>query len=99
MDIEKTPRPGEAPYLPTENIHPYQHGLVIEVMAASATVRHGGLSPKPVDDAELLRGLDARPMPESRTEPTELALGAQLFTPDIRVRRPTSVSPLRHEPI
>jgi mannose-6-phosphate isomerase len=76
-------RPGEALYLPTGNIHSYQHGLAIEVMAASDNVLRGGLTPKHVDVPELMRVLDARPMPEPRILPTELAPGVHRFTPDV----------------
>ena len=76
-------RPGEALYLPTGNIHSYQQGLAIEVMAASDNVLRGGLTPKHVDVAELMRVLDARPMPEPRIMSTELAPGVHRFTPDV----------------
>jgi mannose-6-phosphate isomerase len=76
-------RPGEALYLPTGNIHSYQHGLAIEVMAASDNVLRGGLTPKHVDVLELMRVLDARPMPEPRILPTEIAPGVHRFTPDV----------------
>jgi mannose-6-phosphate isomerase len=76
-------RPGEALYLPTGNIHSYQHGLAIEVMAASDNVLRGGLTPKHVDVPELMRVLDARPMPEPRILPTEIAPGVHRFTPDV----------------
>jgi mannose-6-phosphate isomerase len=76
-------RPGEALYLPTGNIHSYQQGLAMEVMAASDNVLRGGLTPKHVDVPELMRVLDARPMPEPRIMPTELAPGVHRFTPDV----------------
>lgn len=76
-------RPGEALYLPTGNIHSYQQGLAIEVMAASDNVLRGGLTPKHVDVPELMRVLDARPVPEPRIAPVELALGVRRFTPDV----------------
>lgn len=76
-------RPGEALYLPTGNIHSYQQGLAIEVMAASDNVLRGGLTPKHVDVPELMRVLDARPMPEPRIAPVELAPGVRRFTPDV----------------
>jgi mannose-6-phosphate isomerase len=76
-------RPGEALYLPTGNIHSYQHGLAIEVMAASDNVLRGGLTPKHVDVLELMHVLDARPMPEPRILPTEIAPGVHRFTPDV----------------
>lgn len=76
-------RPGEALYLPTGNIHSYQSGLAIEVMAASDNVLRGGLTPKHVDVPELMRVLDARPVPEPRIAPVELQPGVLRFTPDV----------------
>lgn len=76
-------RPGEALYLPTGNIHSYQAGLAIEVMAASDNVLRGGLTPKHVDVPELMRVLDARPMPEPRIQPTVVSLGVRRFEPDV----------------
>ncbi len=76
-------RPGEALYLPTGNIHSYQQGLAIEVMAASDNVLRGGLTPKHVDVAELMTVLDARPVPEPRITPTTLSAGVQRFEPDV----------------
>ncbi len=76
-------RPGEALFLPTGNIHSYQQGLAIEVMAASDNVLRGGLTPKHVDVAELMRVLDARPVAEPRIEATEVAPGVRRFEPDV----------------
>jgi len=76
-------RPGEALYLPTGNIHSYQHGLAIEVMAASDNVLRGGLTPKHVDVPELMRVLDTRPVAEPRILPTEVAPGVHRFEPDV----------------
>ncbi len=76
-------RPGEALYLPTGNIHSYQAGLAIEVMAASDNVLRGGLTPKHVDVAELMTVLDARSMPEPRIAPTTLSPGVRRFEPDV----------------
>ena len=76
-------RPGEALYLPTGNIHSYQSGLAIEVMAASDNVLRGGLTPKHVDVAELMRVLDARPLPVPRIEPVAVSAGVQRFEPDV----------------
>ncbi len=76
-------RPGEALYLPTGNIHSYQAGLAIEVMAASDNVLRGGLTPKHVDVPELMRVLDARPVPEPRLRPTVVSPGVHRFEPDV----------------
>jgi len=80
-------RPGEALYLPTGNIHSYQRGLAIEVMASSDNVLRGGLTPKHVDVPELMAVLDARPVPEPRIDPVDVA-------PACGASRPTSsISP------
>jgi len=76
-------RPGEALYLPTGNIHSYQSGLAIEVMAASDNVLRGGLTPKHVDVAELMGVLDARPVAEPRIIPREVSVGVNRFEPDV----------------
>lgn len=76
-------RSGEALYLPTGNIHSYQQGLAIEVMAASDNVLRGGLTPKHVDVPEFMRVLDARPLPVPRIQPSEVAPGVWRFEPDV----------------
>jgi mannose-6-phosphate isomerase len=76
-------RPGEALYLPTGNIHSYQSGLAIEVMAASDNVLRGGLTPKHVDVAELMHVLDTRPVAEPRIIPREVSVGVHRFEPDV----------------
>ena len=48
---------GQAIYLPAGNLHAYLHGVGIEIMANSDNVLRGGLTPKHVDVAELLRVL------------------------------------------
>lgn len=77
-------RPGEALYLPAGNIHAYLEGVGIELMAASDNVLRGGLTAKHVDVAELLRVLDARPMPAPY-------LQAEHPAPGISVLRPAEV--------
>ena len=76
-------RPGEALYLPTGNIHSYQEGLAIEVMAASDNVLRGGLTPKYVDVPELMRVLDTRPLPPPTIAPREVRFGVRRFEPDV----------------
>jgi mannose-6-phosphate isomerase len=53
-----TLQPGEAIYLPAGNLHAYLDGVGVEIMANSDNVLRGGLTPKHVDVAELLRVLD-----------------------------------------
>ncbi len=54
--------PGEAIYLPAGNLHAYLGGAGIELMANSDNVLRGGLTPKAVHSAELLRILDFSPL-------------------------------------
>jgi mannose-6-phosphate isomerase len=50
--------PGEAIYLPAGNLHAYLQGVGVEIMANSDNVLRGGLTPKHVDNRELLRVLN-----------------------------------------
>ena len=52
-----TLQPGEAIWMPAGNLHAYLRGAGVEIMAASDNVLRGGLTPKRVDVAELLRVL------------------------------------------
>lgn len=74
--------PGEALYLPAGNIHAYLEGVGIELMAASDNVLRGGLTAKHVDVPELLRVLDARPMPAPYLEPEHPTPAISVFRPD-----------------
>ena len=49
--------PGEAIWMPAGNLHAYLSGTGVEIMAASDNVLRGGLTPKRVDVAELLKVL------------------------------------------
>jgi mannose-6-phosphate isomerase len=53
-----TLQPGQAIFLPAGKLHAYLRGVAVEVMANSDNVLRGGLTPKHVDVAELLRILD-----------------------------------------
>lgn len=53
--------PGEGLYLAAGSLHAYMHGMGVEVMANSDNVLRGGMTPKHVDVAELLRVLDFSP--------------------------------------
>ncbi len=61
--------PGQAIYLPAGNLHAYLRGVGVEVMANSDNVLRGGLTPKHVDVAELLRVLDFTPAAEESLHP------------------------------
>jgi mannose-6-phosphate isomerase len=61
--------PGEGLFLPAGNLHTYLRGFALEVMASSDNVLRGGLTPKHVDVAELLRVLDFNPTGEEQLRP------------------------------
>ncbi|WP_235451341.1 mannose-6-phosphate isomerase, class I [Yonghaparkia sp. Root332] len=75
-------RPGEALYLPAGNIHAYLDGLGLELMEASDNVLRGGLTPKHVDVPELMRVLDARPLPPPLLEPEHPRPGIAVYRPE-----------------
>ncbi len=69
-------KPGQAMYLPAGELHAYLEGVGIELMANSDNVLRGGLTPKHVDVAELMKVLNftsggleiLSPVPVSTTE-------------------------------
>ena len=63
--------PMQALYLPAGNLHAYLEGAGIEIMASSDNVLRGGLTPKPIHVAELLRILSFDELP-----PVPLLAGA-----------------------
>jgi mannose-6-phosphate isomerase len=71
-------RPDEAVFMPAGNLHAYLSGFGVEVMAASDNVLRGGLTPKRVDVAELLRVLRYEVLAEPVVRP--VALGPGLVT-------------------
>lgn len=73
--------PGEALYLGAGNLHAYLEGLGIELMGPSDNVVRGGMTPKHVDRAELLRILDFTPLDEPR-------VGAEQLDGAVRWRPP-----------
>ena len=67
--------PGEAVWMPAGNLHAYLRGAGVEVMAASDNVLRGGLTPKRVDVAELLRVLRFEVLAEPVVKPVQVAPG------------------------
>ncbi|WFE24903.1 mannose-6-phosphate isomerase, class I [Solwaraspora sp. WMMD791] len=67
--------PGEAVWMPAGNLHAYLRGAGIEIMAASDNVLRGGLTPKRVDVAELLRVLRFDVLDEPVVRPRSVAPG------------------------
>ncbi|MFF2633888.1 mannose-6-phosphate isomerase, class I [Microbacterium sp. NPDC058021] len=78
-------RQGQALYAPAGVLHAYQDGLGLEVMAASDNVLRGGLTPKHVDVAELLRIVDTTPGPAPVVVPQDGVLDVGI--PDFTVTR------------
>jgi mannose-6-phosphate isomerase len=68
-------RTGDAVFMPAGNLHAYLSGFGVEVMAASDNVLRGGLTPKPVNVAELLRVLRYEVLDEPVLHPMTLAPG------------------------
>ncbi|WBB88758.1 mannose-6-phosphate isomerase, class I [Verrucosispora sp. WMMC514] len=66
---------GEAIWMPAGNLHAYLWGTGVEVMAASDNVLRGGLTPKHVDVAELLRVLRFEVLDRPVVAPQEVADG------------------------
>ncbi len=73
--------PGEALYLPAGNLHAYLEGTGIEIMASSDNVLRGGLTPKQVDVAELLKVLDFTDGPVTVIRPPANSPEAVYVTP------------------
>jgi mannose-6-phosphate isomerase len=75
-------KPGEAMYLPAGELHAYLKGIGIELMANSDNVLRGGLTPKHIDEAELMKVLNFEPrriqklIPE-QTRPNEFSYPSQ----------------------
>ncbi len=61
--------PGEAIYIPAGEPHSYLKGVGLELMANSDNVLRGGLTPKHVDVAELLRIVNFTPGPVQKVRP------------------------------
>ncbi len=73
-------RAGEAAYIPPRQIHAYQRGLGIEVMAASDNVIRAGLTHKHVDSAQLGRNcrILCAPSDSPRSRASQPAFGSFL---------------------
>jgi len=74
--------PGEALFLPPGELHAYLEGVGVEIMGSSDNVLRGGLTPKHVDLAELLRVLHWRGGPPIVTTPEKVGAG------EVRYRTP-----------
>ena len=76
--------PGEAIWMPAGNLHAYLNGAGVEIMAASDNVLRGGLSPKRVDVAELLRILRFEVLDEPILPATPVAPGVLTWRVPVR---------------
>ncbi|MGL4306014.1 MAG: mannose-6-phosphate isomerase, class I [Mycobacteriaceae bacterium] len=74
-----TLNPGDGLYLPAGNLHAYLSGMAVEIMANSDNVLRGGLTPKHVDVAELLRVLDFSPVSSAELKPQTCGSAAEVF--------------------
>jgi mannose-6-phosphate isomerase len=72
-------RPGEAIWMPAGNLHAYLKGAGVELMAASDNVLRGGLTPKRVDVAELLKVLRFEVLDDPLLPAVEVAPGIQTW--------------------
>lgn len=70
---------GEALYNRAGSLHAYLGGLGVELMTSSDNVLRGGLTPKHVDAAELLRVLDPTPGAPVLLEPKPIAERIDVF--------------------
>jgi mannose-6-phosphate isomerase len=76
--------PGEAIWMPAGNLHAYLHGTGVEIMAGSDNVLRGGLTPKRVDVAELLRVLRFEVLAEPVVRPVEVVPGVVTWPAPVR---------------
>lgn len=76
-------RRGEAVFVDAGVLHAYVEGLGVELMAASDNVLRGGLTPKHIDVAELLRIVDTTPGPAPVLHPHPAVDGVRRFDPGV----------------
>ncbi len=72
-------QPGQAMFLPAGQLHAYLEGVGIELMANSDNVLRGGLTPKHVDVAELMRVLNFKVTPLEILLPEPVSVTEQVF--------------------
>lgn len=76
-------RPGEAVFMPAGNLHAYLHGTGVEIMAASDNVLRGGLTPKRVDAAALMRVLRYEVLADPVVRPEPIGPGLVAWRPPV----------------
>jgi mannose-6-phosphate isomerase len=91
--------PGEAIFMPAGNLHAYLRGTGVEIMAASDNVLRGGLTPKYVDVAELLRVVRFEALDDPVRSPEPAGPGVVTWpvpVPDFRLHRVRLGAEARH---
>jgi len=71
--------PGEAIYIPANELHAYLKGVGMELMANSDNVLRGGLTPKHVDVPELLKIVSFTPEPVRKVTPSGGLPGEKIY--------------------
>lgn len=72
---------GESLWLPAGNVHAYLCGSGMELMGPSDNVLRGGLTPKHVDQDELMKTLVFEEAADPRLQPIDLAPGVRAYRP------------------
>jgi mannose-6-phosphate isomerase len=93
--------PGQAIFLPAGRMHAYLCGTGVELMANSDNVLRGGLTPKHVDVAELLRILDLSDSPPPTPLPRRVGPAEEVYdtpAPEFRLSRLTVDAPVALDP-
>ncbi len=72
---------GESLWLPAGNVHAYLQGSGMELMGPSDNVLRGGLTPKHVDEAELMKTLVFEESEDPRLEPVVVADNVVSYRP------------------
>lgn len=75
--------PGEAVYLGARQIHAYQSGIAVEIMASSDNVLRAGLTQKHVDIDELRKIVDLSELAEPRFEANLIEPGLVAWEPGV----------------
>jgi len=70
---------GDAIYVGAGEVHAYLQGVALEIMANSDNVIRGGLTPKHVEQAELLRNVTFQPGPAELLRPEEQSSGERVY--------------------
>ncbi len=74
-------RRGEGLFAPAGLLHAYLHGVGVELMTMSDNVVRGGLTPKHIDTAELMRLLSFAQGPALLLQPRREAAGVTVYDP------------------